>query len=1014
MAQAAAADVSAAYGIANARLEEPVTVSGLTRDVLDASLGGAVGEQQIIVRLRTPTIANVGGAGKAQIATEQAAFVQRVLAVAPTARVIASTQIVLNAVFLEVSAADLPTIASDPSVTRVAPVGNYQIDLAETVPYIGAETVQGSGFNGAGIRVAVLDSGVDYLHADLGGSGNPADFAANDPAIIEPGTFPTAKVIGGMDFTGQVWPNGPLATDPDPLDKDINPADGDGSGHGTHVGDIIAGRRGVAPGASLYAVKVCSSVSSSCSGVALIQGMEFAVDPNGDGDTHDRVDIVNMSLGAGYGQPFDDDLSTAVDNASALNVLTVASAGNAADKPYIVGSPSAANTALSVAQTAVPSAFIQLMTIVAPPVANPNRLAVFQTWSAPLTSVIEGVVLYDTTNVNTRRGCTDAGGTSPWTGTPLAGRIVLVDRGLCAASMKISNIRAAGGIVGIIGFVDGSAPFAFSFGGGDPSIPGYAISLTDANAIRGGATVRFDPNNILSLAGSMASTSSRGPQLENHTIKPEIGAPGASVSAEHGTGTGRTAFGGTSGAAPMVSGSAALLLQARPDLRAGDLKQLLINTADPDVLNTVPGGLAPISRIGGGEVRVDRAVGAPSEFFSWDGESRHGGISFGLVDVWQKSVTLRQRLGVWNQSHESITYNIATSMRFADDAANGAVSLSAPASITVGPGQTRTFTLRMTINGELLRSNSMNSGTQGANPAPLTLHEYDGYVTLTASDHTLSLPWHVLPRRDARVVADWETLHFVDGASTVPLRNFGVGTAQPAVYSLLGLSDNIPEGERGQQSPTPDLRAVGVTTIPVPTTTCTSGFIWSFLVNNWERQSHLVPVSNAVYLDTNRDGIDDFRVLNRDLSLNNITDGRQVTFAIRLSNGQAQAFFFAVHPMNSANTQLLICGEQVGLTAADVGTRLVNARFAAEDFYFGGPGDVIGGLTITPGGERFVGTASDIPGNSTGSVTVTDRGALPGNTPELGVLVQTDAPRSAASQGAATHDTEAVILRAHD
>jgi subtilisin family serine protease len=119
----------------------------------------------------------------------------------------------------------------------------------------------------------------------------------------------------------------------------------------------LAASGGVAPGVDLYAVKVCSSVSTSCSGIALIQGMEFSADPNGDGKFKDRVDIINMSLGASYGQPFDDDLSAAVDNATKLGILTVASAGNSADKPYANGTPSAADTALSVAQTSVPSAF---------------------------------------------------------------------------------------------------------------------------------------------------------------------------------------------------------------------------------------------------------------------------------------------------------------------------------------------------------------------------------------------------------------------------------------------------------------------------------------------------------------------------------------------------------------------------------------------------------------------------------------------------------------------------------
>jgi subtilisin family serine protease len=57
---------------------------------------------------------------------------------------------------------------------------------------------------------------------------------------------------------------------------------------------------------------------------------------------NDRVDIINMSLGAPYGQPFDDDLSAAVDNATRLGILTVASAGNSGDKPYATGTPSAA------------------------------------------------------------------------------------------------------------------------------------------------------------------------------------------------------------------------------------------------------------------------------------------------------------------------------------------------------------------------------------------------------------------------------------------------------------------------------------------------------------------------------------------------------------------------------------------------------------------------------------------------------------------------------------------------
>src|SRR5262249_16771359 len=153
----------------------------------------------------------------------------------------------------------------------------------------------------------------------FGGPGTAAAYqAAYGTSTADPkntttdGLFPTAKVIGGFDFVGEKWPNGPLASDPDPIDcgPSVIPTPSPAR-HATHVAAIIAGndgasQKGVAPGASLYAVKVCSAVSSSCSGIALLEGIEFALDPNGDGDISDAVDVINMSLGAAYGQIQDD------------------------------------------------------------------------------------------------------------------------------------------------------------------------------------------------------------------------------------------------------------------------------------------------------------------------------------------------------------------------------------------------------------------------------------------------------------------------------------------------------------------------------------------------------------------------------------------------------------------------------------------------------------------------------------------------------------------------------------
>src|SRR5688572_4378820 len=225
--------------------------------------------------------------------------------------------------------------------------------------------------------------------------------------------------------------------------------------------------------------------------------MDFALDPNGDGDTSDHVDIINMSLGSPYGQPFDDDLSAAVDNATAAGVLTVASAGNSADKQFITGSPGAATTALSVAQTAVPSAALQVMTLLAP--VTGDRGAVFQPWSAPLTTTIEGPVLYPATAAK-RVGCADAVGATPFTAGELAGRIVLIDRGVCSFSLKVANAAAAGASLVVIGLITPDVPFAGANGGGAATVPGFMINQVDANVLRtGSAVVRFSPANVLSL-----------------------------------------------------------------------------------------------------------------------------------------------------------------------------------------------------------------------------------------------------------------------------------------------------------------------------------------------------------------------------------------------------------------------------------------------------------------------------------------------------------------------------------
>ena len=1018
--------------IQSLKLASPLQVSRVNAaSLFDASVF-AEGSNRVIIRLSADSGADAFAKGRNTAKAEKAAaaqqrdFIGSVRSLDRSARVIAQVQTVMNAVFVEVDASALPYLAQDSRVERIAPVGHYELDLSETVPYIGASAVQADGFDGSGIKVAVLDSGIDYEHAGLFGSGDPADFAGNDPTIIEPGSFPTAKVVGGYDFVGSSWPNTAEMPDPDPLD------DGPEGGHGTHVAHIIGGDGGVAPGADLYAVKVCSSVSTSCSGIALIQGMDFAADPNGDGNYNDRVDIINMSLGSPYGQPFDDDLAFAVDSATSLGILTVASAGNSSDKPYANGTPGAAATALSVAQTAVPSAFQPLMEIVEPENIVGTFPAVFQPWSAPLLAVVEAPVQYGDGAGGNLNGC------APFAPGSLAGKIGLVDRGACNFTLKVKNVADAGGLIGIIGLIAPGDPFEGGDGGDRPiTIPGYMVSQAVANRLRSGlpdTVVRFDPNVGIPLAGSMVGSSSRGPQNESTTlIKPEIGAPGASISAIAGTGTGEGPFGGTSGAAPMVSGAAALVLHAHGGTKATakgtppgqaighglsplQTKALLMNNGFTDVVNNpLTGALAPITRIGGGEVRVDRAIKAPVA--AWDKDVPSGALSFGFVDVADGQVTLKRTVEISNLGNTQRSYSVTPTFRFADDVATGAVTVSAPSKVNVMPGLGKStfFDVTLTIDGAKLPGNFMNSGSMGADPAALTLNEYDGYLVLDDGEHPIHLAWHVLPRKAAQVTPDTSAVIAGSFPQVIGLDNGGAGTAQNDAYALLATSPNLPQGGPGLQSPTPDLRAVGINTIPVPAGFCSpsDSFLWVFAVNTWERQQHLLPVSHQVWLDTDQDGVDDFVVLNRDASgLGTITDGRQLAWVLNLATGSASAFFFAEHATNTGNTALIICGEQIGMNAANLLTTNVDMDVIAQDFYFGGPGDIVEGLTVTPLGERFYGVPNDVDGNTydPAGLAIYDFGAFPGNSPEQGLLLITNGDRGAGNRGGATEDSEALLF----
>jgi subtilisin family serine protease len=209
-------------------------------------------------------------------------------------------------------------LASDPSV-QAYPDLQVNATALSNIQQIGADQVwsrvdaSGHSVTGYGVSVAVIDTGIDYMHPDLGG-----------------GFGPGYKVVGGYDFY-----NG----DTDPMDD---------NGHGTHVAGTIAAYgviKGVAPNATLYAYKVLGA-SGSGSMSSVVSAIDAALDPNGDGSTADHVDVISMSLG-GQGSS-DDPACLAVQRAVAAGVVVVVAAGNGGPTMRTVASPGLSSYAITV------------------------------------------------------------------------------------------------------------------------------------------------------------------------------------------------------------------------------------------------------------------------------------------------------------------------------------------------------------------------------------------------------------------------------------------------------------------------------------------------------------------------------------------------------------------------------------------------------------------------------------------------------------------------------------------
>jgi subtilisin family serine protease len=646
------------------------------------------------------------------------------------ATVIYRVQRVYNGIAVKVDSNRLAEIARLPGVKALHPLINKQRNNSSSVPLIGAPQLWDSaGLNvtGTDIKVGIIDTGIDYIHTTFGGSGLPADYTRNitDSISESPALFPSAKVVGGFDFVGDAYDGeNALAPDSDPMDCPVEL----GGGHGSHVAGTAGGfgvnadgttytgpygpttnfgglriGPGVAPGAKLYALRVFGCDGST---EVVDQALEWAADPNGDGNFSDHLDVINMSLGSDFGETIDS-TSVASENAIAVGVIVVASAGNSGDTTFIHGSPGTAEGVISVASSVDALSIIDRIDVTAPPAIANDPQAELASFSVAYDWAneppVSGAVVYPPTQ---RTGCEDF---TLANAALIAGKIALLDwtDGECGSVTRTAKVVAAGGIGAILVedldffdlFITGSAVIP------SVSVPKATGDLLKANLI--GLTVTFDGSlantgqlNDPAVADTLSAFSSRGPRRAG-ALKPDITAPGESIfSTKSGSGNQGTTLSGTSMAAPHVAGAMALLRQLHPTWTVAQLKALAMNTATKDLRSAsdVNAQIFSPARVGAGRINLPNAA-TQSVIIYNKAKPNQVSLSFGAQEI-TGTTTLSKLVTVVNKGAGSVTYNLS----YTPVSNIPGVSYSvAPAQVTLAAGASTDVNVTMTANPALMK-----------------------------------------------------------------------------------------------------------------------------------------------------------------------------------------------------------------------------------------------------------------------------------------------------------------------
>jgi subtilisin family serine protease len=832
----------------------------------------------------------------AKIESEQAVLLSTLTASDIDATVIYTVQRVYNGIAVKVDASKLDQIKALPGVKGVYPLISKSVDNAYSVPLIGAPELWqlASSTIGTGISVAVIDTGIDYTHADFGGSGLPEDFENNNPAIVEPGTFPTVKVVGGHDFVGNSYnANGVGAAlipvpDDDPLDC---------YGHGTHVAGTIGGYGvntdgstftddysvafdptllkigpGVAPGVDLYSLKVFG-----CNGSTDVtdQAIEWAVDPNGDADFSDHLDVINMSLGSDFGGDFD---STAVasNNAALAGVLVVASSGNSGDTTYVTGSPGSATRVISVAASVDAGEVMDGFLVNSPAGlagVKPSSNAAAYNWVTGLPAT--GDLLYPDTN---RGGC------SAFPAGTFTGKIALLDwthnadgNNECGSVARTANAVNAGANGVIIAYDLDILDIAITGSAVKPStITTKQVGDALKAAIDNGDTVNVTVtaaynatvvNEYPPMIDMMASFSSRGARRGDSFLKPDITAPGMTIfSAQVGSGTAGESMNGTSMAAPHIAGVMALLRQMYPDWSVEELKALAMNSADKDIytdINQTGYEFAP-SRVGAG--RVDLGQALDTDILMYNAED--GGavsVSFGAPEI-SAVTTLTKSVKLVNKTDADIT--VTLSYDAVTDIPGVEYTLSDDQVLVPANGSAE-FSVEFSANPALM-DHPFDPAESGSPDLRIWLSEESGYIYASYNATSSRLPVYSAPRPASMMAAtNVPVLNTVDGLGTSSVILAGQGldtwalansdpsediTSLVTALQLAGTSSELPDLDYGKKA---DLQYVGVMS-----DWHSGGSQVYFGVSTYQPWSTPSEVQFNIYIDVDQDGEYDYQIFN--------------------------------------------------------------------------------------------------------------------------------------------------------